>query len=54
MYKLIHGTLQALNNKISVSGIFCDIAKAFDCVNHGILKVKASYHGTNRNSGKCF
>jgi hypothetical protein len=54
MYRLIHETLQALNNKTSVSGVVCDTAKAFDCVNHGILKVKAPYHGTNRNSGKCF
>jgi len=27
----------ALNNKQIVEGIFCDLTKAFDCVDHGIL-----------------
>jgi hypothetical protein len=26
-----------LNNKLKVKGIFYDIEKAFDCVNHNIL-----------------
>ena len=29
--------LNALNNKQIVGVIFCDLTKAFDCVDHGIL-----------------
>jgi hypothetical protein len=29
--------LNALNNKQIVGGIFCDLTKPFDCVNHDVL-----------------
>jgi len=32
-YTLINGILQAWNSKSQIVGIFCDLAKAFDCVN---------------------
>jgi hypothetical protein len=35
--KLLDETLTALNASHSVAGIFCDLKKAFDCVNHKIL-----------------
>jgi hypothetical protein len=32
LYKLINGVLTSLNNKLLVGGIFCDLQKAFDCL----------------------
>jgi hypothetical protein len=44
-YKLIDDILNALNNRMMVGGIFCDLQKAFDCVNHNILLTKLEFYG---------
>jgi hypothetical protein len=36
IYKLTTEILNAMNNKQIVGGIFCDLEKAFDCVDHDI------------------
>ena len=34
IYTLINNILSSLNDKILVGGLFCDLEKAFDCVNY--------------------
>jgi len=33
-FDVINEILKGMNNRLSVGGIFCDLEKAFDCVNH--------------------
>jgi len=46
-YTLINVILPAWNSKLQVVGIFCDLTKAFYCVNNDILIEKLKYYGVN-------
>jgi hypothetical protein len=43
-FNLINEVLMALNNIIPVGGIFCDLNKAFECVNNEILFSKLKFY----------
>jgi hypothetical protein len=56
-FSLTTGILQAWNDKLLTAGIFCDLAKEFDCVNHEVLISKLKYycvHNCNLNWFKSY
>jgi len=54
MYKLINETLNALNSKLRVGGIFFELQKAFDCLNHTILLSKLQFCRVNGKANTRF
>jgi len=43
-YALLNNIQLSLDKKRLVGGIFCDLQKAFDCVNHDIFLEKMKYY----------
>jgi hypothetical protein len=51
-YDLINNILSVLSNKLVLEGLFCDLTKAFDCVNHEVLVAKLGFYAVNRVARK--
>jgi hypothetical protein len=45
IFKLINQILTNINKKAAVCGIFCDVSKDFDTLNHEILISRLKYYG---------
>jgi hypothetical protein len=54
VYALLNEILTAINNKSRAKGIFCDIKKAFDCVNHDVLFHKLEIYGITGSTKELF
>jgi hypothetical protein len=52
IYHLTNNILQALDNNQLVGGLFCDLSKAFDYVNHDILLAKLEFYGVTGHAHK--
>ena len=44
-FTLTNSSLTAMNNNQMVGGIFCDLQKSLNCVNHNILLEKLEFYG---------
>lgn len=47
IYTFINKVFQFVNDKMVIIGLFCDLSKAFDTVNHQILSQKANILGVS-------
>jgi hypothetical protein len=49
-YKLIETILDAWKNGKCIAGVFCDLTKAFNCINHELLIKKLEFYDVSGDS----
>ena len=54
IFDLLNSVLYSLDNKHLVGGLFCDLQKVFDCVNHRVLLEKLEFYGITGLENKLF
>ena len=52
IYTLLNNVLSLFDRRNLVGGLFCDLQKAFDCVNHEMLLAKMKFYGISRIANK--
>jgi len=52
IYTLLNNVLSSLDRRNLVGGLFCDLQKAFECVNHEILLAKMKFYGISGIANK--
>jgi len=45
IYTLLNNVLSSFDRRNLVGGLFCDLQKAFDCINHEIILAKMKFYG---------
>jgi len=52
IHTLLNNVLSSFDRRNLVRGLFCDLQKAFDCVNHEILVAKMMFYGISGIANK--
>ena len=52
IYTLLNSVLSPFDRRNLLGGLFCDLQKAFDCVNHKILLAKMKFYGISGIANK--
>jgi hypothetical protein len=52
IHTLLNNILSSFNRRNLVGGLFCNLQKAFDCINHEILLAKIKFYGISGIANK--